>query len=129
MMAISRYIYVTIFVGSIISFSLREAFIVSYYQFNKAMIIELFCINKDKVELTCNGKCHLKTLLEESKPDAEYPIPIPSLEDKLPFTVDLNVIVKSGLLKLEDYLNHSLYYKLNYSYFPFFTIFHPPKRA
>ncbi|WP_298534479.1 hypothetical protein [uncultured Algibacter sp.] len=32
---------------------------VAYYQLNIDYIIENYCINTDKPELQCNGKCHL----------------------------------------------------------------------
>lgn len=35
------------------------------YLLNKAEITELFCINKDKPKLACNGKCHLSTQIAE----------------------------------------------------------------
>ena len=36
----------------------------AYYQWNKAEITELFCINKNKPRLKCDGKCHLQTTLQ-----------------------------------------------------------------
>lgn len=33
---------------------------------NQAEITELFCINKEKPRLKCNGKCHLKSTMETS---------------------------------------------------------------
>jgi len=32
---------------------------VMYYQLNIDYIIETYCVNKEKPELQCNGKCHL----------------------------------------------------------------------
>lgn len=37
---------------------------VLYYQLNIDYIIETYCINKDKPELKCNGKCHLTKQLQ-----------------------------------------------------------------
>lgn len=39
----------------------------AHYQLNKAEIIELFCINKSKPRLKCDGKCHLKTTLQKAE--------------------------------------------------------------
>lgn len=39
--------------------------IVGWYELNKASITQKFCINKDKPQLHCNGKCHLKKQLEQ----------------------------------------------------------------
>lgn len=35
------------------------------YELNKAEITDLFCINKDKPRLQCDGKCHLKTQIDK----------------------------------------------------------------
>lgn len=36
---------------------------VAYYELNIDYIIETYCVNKEKPELQCNGKCHLATQL------------------------------------------------------------------
>ena len=36
----------------------------AYYQLNVESITEAFCENKEKVELSCNGKCHLAKQLQ-----------------------------------------------------------------
>lgn len=42
----------------------------AYYQVNMDYIIENYCVNKKKVELKCNGKCHLaKQLQQENNTD------------------------------------------------------------
>ena len=43
-----------------------NAVIYAHFELNKSNIIELFCINKDKPRLKCDGKCHLKTTLQKS---------------------------------------------------------------
>ena len=45
-----------------IAFAFRPAYhlaYIGYYQLNIDYIIETYCVNKDKPELQCNGKCHL----------------------------------------------------------------------
>ena len=36
---------------------------IAYYELNIDYIIENYCVNKEKPELQCNGKCHLKNQL------------------------------------------------------------------
>lgn len=43
------------------------------YLLNQSEIIDLFCINKDKPEMQCNGKCHLKKQFEELADKTESP--------------------------------------------------------
>jgi hypothetical protein len=43
-------------------FALRPAYTVSYllyFQMNIDAIIQKYCVNKDKPQMHCNGKCHL----------------------------------------------------------------------
>ena len=40
---------------------------VLYYQLNIDYIIETYCVNKEKPELQCNGKCHLAKQLSATK--------------------------------------------------------------
>ncbi len=37
---------------------------VLYYQLNIDYIIETYCVNKEKPEMQCNGKCHLAKQLQ-----------------------------------------------------------------
>ena len=41
--------------------------VVAWFQIKQTEIIELFCINKEKPELACDGKCYLKQKLTESE--------------------------------------------------------------
>lgn len=44
---------------------LYNAILFVNYEMNKQEITELFCINKDKPELNCNGSCHLMQQLKD----------------------------------------------------------------
>lgn len=57
-----------------------KSFITINYFFNQTEIAELFCINKEKPQLQCEGKCHLAT--ELSKVDIE--------DEQLPFNQNSN---------------------------------------
>ena len=48
------------------AFALRPAYnigYVAYFQLNLDYIIETYCVNKEKPELQCDGKCHLANQL------------------------------------------------------------------
>ncbi|MET4107092.1 hypothetical protein [Hymenobacter sp. UYP22] len=51
----------------------RELLVLDY-QARKAEITQLFCVNKDKPRLQCNGKCHLRKQLRKAS-DAESKAP------------------------------------------------------
>ncbi|MBL4669835.1 MAG: hypothetical protein JKY30_11305 [Flavobacteriales bacterium] len=48
-----------------------KSFVTISYFVNQAEIIELFCINKEKPQLQCDGKCHLANQLAEVENDTE----------------------------------------------------------
>ena len=48
-----------------------KSFVTVSYFVNQAEIIELFCINKEKPALKCDGKCHLADQLIEVENDTE----------------------------------------------------------
>lgn len=43
---------------------------VAYFELNIDYLIETYCVNKEKPELQCNGKCHLATQLTNNTQDA-----------------------------------------------------------
>ncbi|GAB5565008.1 MAG: hypothetical protein Wins2KO_20710 [Winogradskyella sp.] len=45
---------------------------VLYYQLNIDYIVDTYCVNKDKPQLQCNGKCHLAKQLNKSTGDASH---------------------------------------------------------
>lgn len=45
--------------------------IIAYYQTNLSQIIEDFCVNKDKPELNCDGKCYLAEKLNQSATNSD----------------------------------------------------------
>ncbi|WP_302718289.1 hypothetical protein [Hymenobacter sp. BT770] len=46
--------------------TLGQEVLVVDYQLNKARITELYCVNKARPELHCNGKCHLAKQLRKA---------------------------------------------------------------
>jgi hypothetical protein len=51
--------------------------IVVNYQLNQAQITELFCINKNKPDVGCQGKCYLKKQLGQAESQS---VPLSSLK-------------------------------------------------
>ena len=48
---------------------------IAYFELNVDYIIETYCVNKEKPELKCNGKCHLATQLSTSTTDTSNQAP------------------------------------------------------
>jgi hypothetical protein len=68
----SRYIFSFLLVV-IVLFQLRQLFIVGHFFIYQDEITAEFCENKDKPELKCDGKCHLKKELATEELEIENP--------------------------------------------------------
>lgn len=100
--------------------------IVQYCQLNKEFIATTLCINKDKPELECDGRCYLEDQLNKQDEQEEK---LPSqLNEKyeISFLVTndaLGLVIIGKLPELEQFLP---YLTPTHSD-PLFGIFHPPK--
>ncbi|WP_262732699.1 hypothetical protein [Gaetbulibacter sp. NE] len=100
---------------------------VLYYELNIDYIIETYCINKDKPELQCNGKCHLATQIQKASNDsgkgkshqmvfeAFYPLFFEAFNE-IEFTNKFETTVKN---------NWSLKNLIDYNFIN--NLFHPPE--
>ncbi len=46
--------------------SLQQAAVAAVFFSNQDYVTEKFCVNKDKPELNCKGKCHMKNMLVQT---------------------------------------------------------------
>lgn len=99
------------------------------YQYNKEYIVKNFCINKDKPELKCDGKCHLKKLLKKSSDKAN--------NEKFPYN-ELNIrwldFISGNTISIQNIsykiqINNGIWFNQfsNSEYIQ--KIFHPPSKA
>lgn len=77
-----------IIVIALLSFNLKHVFLQYEFTFNNKSFTEKYCVNKDKPELKCNGKCHLK---ESLKSENEKPTNISF------FDIEINLICNTIL--------------------------------
>ena len=89
-------------------------------------ISEFLCINKDKVELECNGKCYLMQRLSEQNKEKGQNLPKIVLEEYPIGFVTLfyfETSIKNSLLTVfpSRYRNH-------YKYLSDLSSFHPPSQ-
>ena len=96
------------------------------FSMNRAYIVENFCINKDKPELKCDGKCFLMQKINEEK----------ERQDSLPaftFNKDFGVFISTTFsmnaveLAFEPTLVHHSSYKNWFGQTAHFQIEHPPQ--
>lgn len=87
-------------------------------------IAEFLCINKDKVELQCNGKCYLMQRLSEQNEEKKQNLPKIALEEYPIGFVDLMFYnsKKPHLVPNQNHFDYSNSYTFLYSAYNF----HPP---
>jgi len=77
-----RRIVSILFLLAFVTTSLKQYYPYLDYSINKNYISEFLCVNKDKPELGCEGKCHLNKQLEKfnTENNGDFPIPSPNEE-------------------------------------------------
>ena len=97
------------------------------YKINKERIAKVLCINKDKTEMQCNGKCYLKKQLRKANNEpSEQPLPTPTYSK----AEDLTTLLFERKLRCLNpiIINKSeVHYIENYQFIFNRRIFHPPK--
>ena len=105
----------------------KPLFPVVEYAFDYDYISKVLCINKEKPQMKCNGKCHLMKELaknaETEKPASEKKNNFKDVENLVPPTVSTTTFQPK--IKAENLLVNSAYTNLYKSVFEL-TTFHPP---
>lgn len=115
-----------LFLFSYIVAMLRPIAPIIEYAINQDYIAEFLCINKDKPELKCNGKCHLKKEIKKAQEETHKSLSI-NIEDYpispvYNFNSSLNKTFTSSTYKSVFYS-----YTKKYIYLYISDIFHPPQ--
>ncbi|MBI4931444.1 MAG: hypothetical protein HY841_11815 [Bacteroidetes bacterium] len=95
------------------------------YYINKDNIAKVLCINKDKPQMHCEGKCHLKKQLEEQDKEEQSPVnPVKEKNEIQLFSQnnsDIHLFSPSVTNELISYYSFPLSDK------HLLSVFHPPK--
>lgn len=75
------------FLSLFISASFYNVIVYAIYVANKNYVTEVFCINKDKPQLKCNGKCHLAKSLAKAEKEKNEKETTPPLLVFSPFFI------------------------------------------
>lgn len=97
------------------------------FNINQDYIAEVLCINKDKPEMKCNGKCHLKKELKKTEDPVENPkTEFVQLRNEILYYQHPQKTIRDIILaepKSKFITTNSDCYKSDYVS----NIFHPPK--
>lgn len=93
------------------------------YAINQDYIAEFLCINKEKPEMQCNGKCHLYKELEKQQEETPVSLEISLKEYPIGFVNILTIQDKNQTIgfKKENYT-----FSKKYNFLFAKSIFHPP---
>lgn len=92
------------------------------YAINYDYIAKVLCINKDKPEMSCKGKCQLMKKLEQQQEDDFKSLRIAMEEYPIGFVQIVNVETPTPF----QYIKSSFLYKQSYTYQYSPSVFHPP---
>lgn len=106
--------------------SLQVSITYAYYELDPIGFIEKLCENKNKPELKCNGKCHLKKVAETNSNDNKNVPNVIDFKDILLYKESIkNYVITKGIEKA--YQNYC--YQNFYEYLKFSDFFHPPQKS
>lgn len=99
--------------------------IVSHYLLNQELIADEFCVNKEKKELECNGKCHLNKELKGVDPEHEsQSFPVLKSQNLECFVTETNSFEK---LTAQGFTRTFKKDEGNYCHNAGNGVFHPPR--
>ena len=104
--------------------TLYVALTYAYYNIDQLDFIEQFCVNKDKPEMKCNGKCHLKKVAQENSDNNTTPTTKITFKE---ITLFVEKEFSYTLFSFSEEQKNLFYYQENYSYLNTYTLFHPPQ--
>lgn len=93
------------------------------YAINYDYISKILCINKDKPEMSCNGKCQLIKNLEKQQEEDYNSLRISMEEYPIGFIKVTSVIDKNNFSITKT---NKFFYKKDYTFLYSKSVFHPP---
>lgn len=110
-----------------------KCYIYADYHTSLDSIIKELCVNKDKPEMQCNGKCYLNkqiAIVDGIDADSEK-VPLPSSPSQEKQDVSLFFLTVNNFYSIEDlfftYNNLESLYLINYEHLSTSSLFIPPK--
>ncbi|MFB6455139.1 hypothetical protein ACE38W_07720 [Chitinophaga sp. Hz27] len=116
------FVVILVFAGIILE-NCSKSLIVMQYWSNQAFIAQNLCENKNRPEMHCNGKCHLRKELEKDTQQEKNNSGKESYE--VMFVNELQTFMQTPPVAAT--IKHTIFYKDPYLPTPVFAIFHPPQ--
>lgn len=101
--------------------------ILTYYQLNKEYIAQVLCINREKPELHCDGKCFLTEKLNQANQAEEKDIPA-TQQEKIEIP---SFLISKHFFQFQTVIIQQIKYPLSNKHLCILPdssgVFHPPK--
>lgn len=104
--------------------SIKSGLMVSFYLADSKSFIEFFCVNKDKPELKCNGKCELSKMAQINDATSEKPTYFNFLHREITLFLYQNNLKIPFENQKANKVNS--FYLNRYSFLSETNIYHPP---
>jgi hypothetical protein len=97
------------------------------YEFNKTYIIDNYCVNKNRPQLHCDGKCYLAKKLQAAQEKEENQSKITVYKLWLEVFHQTSTLMNTSLVKvtIKPLLNY--FYTDNYCHSSIFSLLKPPR--
>lgn len=107
---------------------MKTTILYTIYEYNRASFIEMFCVNKDRPQLNCNGKCKLAQMQQEKDEKRADDI-LKQLQLEIVYFSPVKPInlLNNGSPILTEKLRLPSYYNLPYSFIYTFKPVKPPE--
>ncbi len=103
---------------------IRPVYPLADFVINQDYIAEFLCINTDKPEMECNGKCYLSQMLQEQNNQKEESLPSIKLSEyPIGFVLITHIPKKIDFVPQRDFVHSQIDH---YSYLYNSSDFHPP---
>lgn len=120
-----KYLFYLLVAASVLLQGFSKTFLVLNYEMNKNSIAEKYCVNKNKPQIHCQGKCHLvKQMKEEDEKE--------SLPQSRTEKYEVQLFLESeeySIAFLPASLRLFTSYKEKKTITQVFSVFHPPRLA
>ncbi|MCM4159697.1 hypothetical protein FHG64_15200 [Antarcticibacterium flavum] len=123
MKAIFKYGLLFIFLIATLFHNIRFTYLVSFYTLNNESFTELFCQNKDKPELECNGQCTIIKAGEDLNKEKNE-LALLSFQQEITYYISVFYPLDETTLIVP--LPQHFYYQNKYNFLFSQKIVHPP---
>ena len=101
----------------------EKIIVITGYEINKEYIAKNLCENIDKLQMHCNGKCHLNKQLRETEKKEKTPLNTGKEKNEIQFFYEASLLEPATISTVKKFIS---YYLLKETSTMLSSVFHPP---